>query len=221
MPNDSHVGSTSASGSRHHSEYSLWSAATGCTACARRIDGTPASEKAEVVDLACADQVLDRAGHVLDRHVRVDPVLVEQVDAVGLEPLERGVGDLPDPLRPAVHARLGIPVLEAELGGDHYLVAERRQGLAHQLLVGEGAIGFGGVEERHSVLERVSDQRDRILFFQSGAIGEVQSHAAEAQGRNFEATVTEFALLHFRSPSNSDAVNLAGLNWFDNPLEFT
>ena len=36
--------------------------------------------KTEVLDLAFGDQLLDGAGDVLDRHVRVDPVLVEQVD---------------------------------------------------------------------------------------------------------------------------------------------
>ena len=38
------MGNTSFSGSRHHSEYSLWSAVTGCTACARRMVCTPASD---------------------------------------------------------------------------------------------------------------------------------------------------------------------------------
>ena len=40
--------------------------------------------QAEVLDLAFPDQVLHRARDVLDRHVRVDAVLVEQVDGVGL-----------------------------------------------------------------------------------------------------------------------------------------
>ena len=39
--------------------------------------------QAEVPDLAGPDQLLDGAGDVLDRHVRVDAVLVEQVDVVG------------------------------------------------------------------------------------------------------------------------------------------
>ena len=51
--------------------------------------------QSEMLDLALADQVLHRAGDVLDRHVRVDAVLIEQIDGVGLEPLERGFGDLP------------------------------------------------------------------------------------------------------------------------------
>ena len=61
--------------------------------------------QAEVLHLALPDQLLHRAGHVLDRHVRVDAVLVEQVDAVGPEPLERRLDDLPDVLGPAVQAR--------------------------------------------------------------------------------------------------------------------
>ena len=52
MPSSSSVGSTSSSGSRHHSEYSLCSAATGWTACARRIVCTPGFREAEVPDLA-------------------------------------------------------------------------------------------------------------------------------------------------------------------------
>ena len=32
-------------------------------------------------DLARRDQVLDRAGDLLDRHVGIDPVLVEEIDA--------------------------------------------------------------------------------------------------------------------------------------------
>src|SRR2546422_6233517 len=36
IPSSSRVGSSSSSGRLHHSEYSLCTAVTGCTACARR-----------------------------------------------------------------------------------------------------------------------------------------------------------------------------------------
>ena len=42
--------------------------------------------EAEVLDLALLDQLLDGAGDLLDRDVRVDAVLVEQVDPVGPQP---------------------------------------------------------------------------------------------------------------------------------------
>jgi hypothetical protein len=50
-------------GLRHHSVYSLCTAVTG-------------SGQTEVFDLAGVDEVLDRAGDVLDRHLGVDPVLI-------------------------------------------------------------------------------------------------------------------------------------------------
>ena len=51
MPSSSSVGRTSASGFRHHSEYSLWRAVTGWTAWARRIVCTPASERPKCLTL--------------------------------------------------------------------------------------------------------------------------------------------------------------------------
>ena len=61
---------------------------------------------------------------------RADAVLIEEVDPVGPEPFERGVGDLANALGPAVHACLGVAVLEAELGRDHDLVADGSERLA-------------------------------------------------------------------------------------------
>ena len=56
-----------------------------------RLDGVRATDclhsrfrKAEVLHFAFLDQVLHRARHVLDRHVRVDTVLIEQIDDIGL-----------------------------------------------------------------------------------------------------------------------------------------
>ncbi|KAG1317983.1 hypothetical protein G6F63_015422 [Rhizopus arrhizus] len=54
MPSASKVGKTSCSGSRHHSEYSLCKAVTGCTACARRIVCTPASDRPKCLTLPSA-----------------------------------------------------------------------------------------------------------------------------------------------------------------------
>ena len=77
-----------------------------------RLDGVGATNrldaclgKAEVLDLALLNQFLHRSGHVFDRHVRVNPVLIEQVDGLDLEPLERAFDGLLDVLRPAIQAR--------------------------------------------------------------------------------------------------------------------
>jgi hypothetical protein len=110
--------------------------------------------KAEVLDLAFLNQVLHRSRYVFDRHVRVNPMLIEQVDDIHLEPLERALGGLLDVLRPAVQARPLHPggdrsgtEVEPEFGGDHHLLAEGSEGFAHQLFVQERAVDLGGVEE--------------------------------------------------------------------------
>jgi hypothetical protein len=51
----------------------------------------------------------DRARDLLDRHVGIHAVLIEQIDPIRLEPLERRVGDLADVRRPAVQPRLLPP----------------------------------------------------------------------------------------------------------------
>ena len=60
----------------------------------------------EVPDLAFLNQVLHGSRDVLDWHVRVHAVLIEQVDGLDPEPLERGLGDLLDVRRAAVQAAL-------------------------------------------------------------------------------------------------------------------
>src|SRR6266566_6244496 len=88
MPSSSSVGNTSSSGFLHHSEYSLWSAVTGWMACARRIVCTPASESPKLLDLTFLNQVLHRSRHVFDWHVRINAMLIEQIDGSGVEALE-------------------------------------------------------------------------------------------------------------------------------------
>ena len=73
------------------------------------LDGVGAADAAdagfgqsEVADLAGGDEVADGAGDVFDGDVRVDAVLVEEVDVVGAQPAQRVVGDLSDAFGPAV-----------------------------------------------------------------------------------------------------------------------
>ena len=59
-----------------------------------------------MLHLALLDQLLHGARDVFDRHIRVDAVLIEQVDDVSLEALERSLGDLLDVLGPAIQTSL-------------------------------------------------------------------------------------------------------------------
>src|SRR6516164_4732987 len=66
IPSSSSVGRISASGSRHH---------MGATDRFHARFRQP-----EMADLSQRDQVLDGAGDILHRHIRIDPVLIEQID---------------------------------------------------------------------------------------------------------------------------------------------
>jgi hypothetical protein len=62
--------------------------------------------EAEMLHLALGDQVLDRGGYVLDRHVRVDAMLIEEINHLDAQPLQRRVAHLADVLGPVCGARV-------------------------------------------------------------------------------------------------------------------
>lgn len=69
--------------------------------CGSRLDDVGATDglrtrfgEAEVLDLTVLDEVLHRSRDVFNGHPRIDPVLVEKVDFVDLETLQRGVQTL-------------------------------------------------------------------------------------------------------------------------------
>ena len=79
----------------------------------------------EVLDLAFANQVLHRTRDILDRHIRVDAMLIEEIDSVGFETRERCVSHFADMRRAAVEARLfAVLELEPELGRNHHVIAD-------------------------------------------------------------------------------------------------
>ena len=124
----------------------------------------PRLGQAVMKHLALGNQVFHRPGHVLDGHLRVDAMLVEQVDAVGSQAPQLGLDHLPNVFGPAVPpsaslARLRIDV-EAELGGYDDPIADALQRLADDFLGHEGAIGLGGVEQRDAQIRGPSDEGD-------------------------------------------------------------
>ena len=156
--------------------------------------------KAEMLHLAFPDQILHRSRYIFDGDVGVNAVLIEQVDDIGLKPLERGFGYLPDVLWPAVQPsqtslRLGID-FPSELRGDHHLAPKRSKGFAYKLFVCVRTIDLGRVEERDAAFDGRADQRDHFLLVFGRAVGKAHSHAAEADGRDFQIAFSQFALLH-------------------------
>ena len=90
--------------------------------------------------------------------------------------------------------------VEAELGGDDDLVAERPQRFADDLLVGEGAIDLGRVEEGHAAVHRGADQGYALVLGEFRGVAEADPHAAETDGGNIEAAAAEFTRLHVDVP---------------------
>src|SRR5208283_5384837 len=127
---------------------------------------------AEMLYLALCNEIFHGPGDVFHRHVRVNTVLIEQIDDVGPEALQSRVCHFANTFRPAVQSVRRNPVFETELGRDDNFLAEGLQCLADHLFVQKWAIGFRGVKKCHAVVERRPDQRDRRLPLRCGAITE-------------------------------------------------
>ena len=151
----------------------------------------------EIAHLPLLDELGHRADRLLDRRVRVDAVLVVDVDVVGAEPLQRSVAGGEDVLAVAADAQslalLGADV--PELRREHDFVAPALDRAAHEPLVLERPVRVSRVEEVDAELERAVDRRDRLaLVRRSVELG--HTHAPEAQRGGLEALRAEATRLH-------------------------
>ena len=188
MPSSRTVGRISASGSRVQSEYSVWSAVIGWTASARRIVSGAGLGEPEVAHLPGSDELGHRADGLLDRRVRVDAVLVVEVDRLDAEPRERGVARRVDVLGTAVDpdpAAVGV-ALVAELRREHHLVAPAGDRLARRASRSSPTPYMSAVSR--NVTPR-SSARWIVAIDSSSSISRVElghPHAAEADRADLE-----------------------------------
>ena len=154
-----------------------------------------------MLDLSLPDQVLHGSRDLFDWYGVVDAVLIKEVDRVDPEPLERGLRDLLDVLRPAVEGRPSRTALrigsEPELRRDDDASLEGFECLAHELFVRERPIDLGGVEERDAAFDGRPDQGNHLPLVGSRTEAEAHAHAAEPEGRDLEVAAPQFSLLHF------------------------
>ena len=109
-----------------------------------------------MLHFAGLDQRLHRTGELFDRHVRVDPVLVVQVDRLDAESLQGALddaGQLVGGQHPPAGLTFGRVDVGREFGGDDDLVVEGCESFADQFLVGVWAVDLGGVEERDTAVD--------------------------------------------------------------------
>jgi hypothetical protein len=138
--------------------------------------------KADVQDLALGHQFGQGADGVLDRRVRVDPVLVVEVDAVGSQPLQ-GAFDRGSDVRGAAVEHPGATAGvrdEAELRRHHDTVALPFEGTTDEFLVRVGAVDLGGVDVGDAELERALNGAERLRVA-AGRVEVVAGHRHRAE----------------------------------------
>src|SRR5262245_39772270 len=124
-------------------------------------------------------------------------MLIEQIDPIGLQALQRGLGDLANVCRPAVQSGL-LAVLEPEpeLRRDRDPVADRPERFADELLVREWPVHLGGVEESDPAVDSGTDDRDAVVAARRPSVAGADAHATEAQRRHLETASAQRSFLH-------------------------
>jgi len=152
--------------------------------------------EAEVTHLALLHKPPHRAHRVLDRDLRIDAVEIVEIDRVHAEALKRVLAGALDVARPAVDALIAavLPAHDAKLRGDGHCVLMRPQDAPHQLLVGEGAVHVGGVEEGDAAVNGTLERLDGPVLV-GRAVKLRHPHTAEAEGGDGEVVLAERPLL--------------------------
>jgi len=155
-----------------------------------------------VPHLALLNQILHRSRHIFDRHVGINAVLIEEVNVIRPEALERSLGNGLDLLRLAVQADdLAALNLETKLARDQNLMTHWCQGFADQFFIGMRSIGFSRIKERDAAVHTGANCVDAILLAGCRAQAKAQPHAAHTEGRYFQ--LAQFAFLHILTPFHS------------------
>jgi hypothetical protein len=125
---------------------------------------------------------------LVERDPVVHAVQLVQVDAVGAQPVQRRVDAGPDVLGRPVAGHGAVAHHEADLGREEGLVAPTLERPADELLVGEGSVDVGGVDQRDTQIEGPPDHpHGLVVVALGGAVGPGHAHAAQADRADFGA----------------------------------
>ena len=156
---------------------------------------------ADRVDLAGAIEPRQRLGGVVDRHQRIGPVHLVEVDRVDAQPAQRRLRFLDDALRAAVAKRAAVVPAEPGLGGDDgaLALAVLRQRPADDLLGAAEAVHRRGVDQRDAVIERRMNGADRVRLVAAAPHPAADRPGAEPDARHGDRRQQ---LLHLDSRSS-------------------
>ena len=160
------------------------------------LDDLPGGEGggANVADLAGAHEVVEGAQGLVDRDLGTRTMDLVEIDVVGLEAAETGLG-LFDDVAAGVALGVGVGLVHraVDLGGEENAgaLAVAGEGLADDFLAAAAGVDVGGVDDVDAGVEGGVDDADGVLEF--GAASEV--HGPEGEGRNFDAGASEEAVV--------------------------
>src|SRR6266487_4221052 len=123
-------------------------------------------------------------------------MLVEQIDDVAPESLQRSFVDFLDVLRSTVEADLLAfrTNLETEFGGDHHALTKRSKRFAHQFFIHKWTIHFSSIEKCDAEFDGLPKQRNHLLLFFGRTVAKAHSHTAQPDRRDFQ--IPKFPLFH-------------------------
>ena len=144
--------------------------------------------------LAFPNQFTHSFGHRFNRHIRVNPMLVIEVDVVRTQTTQRTFHRFTDCFGTAgqtdgTRRRIQIGCLGqviTKLGGDDNLVPDRLQRLPYHVLILAIAIYLGGIKESHPQIYCLAYRFYHILTVGIRRITLCKSHAAQSYGRHFQ-----------------------------------
>lgn len=159
-----------------------------------------------VENLPLADQVGHRARLLLGLHLRVDAVLVVEIDAVGAQAAERLLHRTADGRRTRVGnegvrpCAVGVVERQPEFRGEDDPVAEGAQRLAQQLLVVVRPVGravdLRRIEEVIAHLHGIGQQLRHLALVGRSAVSVAHAHTAQPHGGDPQPAQSQYSVLH-------------------------
>src|SRR5438067_546630 len=147
---------------------------------------------------AFANQLRHCADCLFNWRVRVNPVLIIEIDDIEIEPAQTSFASLLYIIGLAADAaklRLGWVAQNSELGCDDDLFAMPSQRAADQLFISVRSIHVRGIEKSDAELERARNCGERF-FIIAAAIEVRHAHAAETDRRNARSASPKLSLFH-------------------------
>src|SRR5205085_5857616 len=152
----------------------------------------------EIAHLAGANQLSHRTNGFFNRCLRIDPMLVIEVDAIKTEPAQTRFARLLHVLRFAANSaktRRVWVAQDSELRRDDNSMAFAANSASEQLLIGVRTINVGGIEEGNPKVNCAIDSGERFHIVVV-AVKFRHAHTAESDCRNNRSPASKFSLFH-------------------------